>query len=165
MNTILKMNRVAKINKPKHIKIFPEITENKYILKFDGCSKGNPGLAGAGAVIYYNNNELWSCSKFIGINVTNNQAEYHGLILGLQHAIKENIQLIKVYGDSQLIIKQMNGEYTVKSPLLIPLYEEVKMLEPYFISITYEHIYRIDNTRADELANAAAAIPLMLPSL
>ena len=163
MNTILKMNRVSKINKTNYIKIFPEITEKKYILKFDGCSKGNPGLAGAGAVIYYNNNEIWSSSKFIGNNITNNQAEYHGLILGLQNAVQKEIETIHVYGDSQLIIKQMNGEYTVKSPLLVPLYQEVKMLEPYFVSISYEHIYRIENTRADELANLA--IPLNLPKL
>ena len=164
MNTIINL---SKKNQPKYTKIFPEIMKemipNNYVMKFDGCSKGNPGLAGAGSVIYYNNNELWFSSKFIGNNITNNQAEYHGLILGLRHAIKQNIQLLKVYGDSQLIIKQMNGEYTVKSPLLLPLYEEAKTLEPYFVSITYEHIYRIENTRADELANLA--IPLNLPSL
>ena len=161
MNTFLKMSNA------KQMKIFPEIMnesiENTYVLKFDGCSKGNPGLAGAGAVIYYNNVELWSSSKFIGNNITNNQAEYHGLILGLQTAIKQNIPLIKVYGDSQLIIKQMNGEYTVKSPLLLPLHQEAKMLEPFFVSITYDHIYRIENTRADELSNLA--IPLNLSSL
>lgn len=164
MNILLKM---SKIKKEKYIKIFPEIlresTKNNYILKFDGCSEGNPGLAGAGAVLYYNNNELWSCSKFIGRNIINSQAEYHGLILGLQYAVKKEIETIHVYGSSHLIIKQMNGEYSVSCPLLVPLYEEIKMIEPYFVSIIYEHIYRIDNTRANELANLA--IPVNLPSL
>jgi ribonuclease HI len=67
--------------------IVPKIIINNtnYKLFFDGCSKGNPGLAGAGAVIYNNDQEIWSDSFFVGDKITNNYAEYSGLILGLLH--------------------------------------------------------------------------------
>ena len=77
-----------KEKKPESIQIFPEFD---YKMKFDGCSKGNPGLAGAGAVIYLFNNEYWAESFFVGENFTNNHAEYAGLILGLQQAKKLGI--------------------------------------------------------------------------
>jgi len=139
-------------------KIIPTVldeTKINYILKFDGCSKGNPGPAGAGAVLYYNDVEVWSGKKFVGIKETNNCAEYCGLILGLQEAVKRNIRGLKVCGDSQLVIKQMKGEYKLKSEKLYPLYSEAKKMENTFDKIVYEHIYRQYNTRADELSNDA----------
>ena len=126
-----------------------------YKLQFDGCSKGNPGLAGAGAVIYKNNDEIWSSSIFVGKNETNNLAEYNGLIIGLEQAIKLGIQTIIVEGDSMLVIKQMKSEYKVKSSNLLEIYNKAVGLEKLFNSITYKHIYRNKNTRADELANIA----------
>ena len=85
-------------------------------MAFDGCSKGNPGRAGAGAVIYCNHAEIWADAKFVGAKETNNVAEYAGLIMGLHEALRRNIKQITVQGDSELIIKQMKKEYAVKSP-------------------------------------------------
>ena len=64
--------------------------QGKYILYFDGCCKGNPGPGGAGAVLYKNNIEIWSDSKFVGENVTNNIAEYTGMLIGLEYAAKQD---------------------------------------------------------------------------
>lgn len=134
----------------KQRKIFPEYD---YKLQFDGCSKNNPGLAGAGAVIYRFGKEIWSDKLFIGENETNNYAEYSGLILGLQKAKELNIKNIKVEGDSQLVINHMKDVYQCKSSNLVDLYEKAKNLESYFESIEYQHIYRNKNKRADELSN------------
>jgi probable phosphoglycerate mutase len=129
--------------------------ETEYVMRFDGCSKGNPGPSGAGAVIYKNNVEIWSAYDFVGTRTTNNVAEYHGLLLGLKNAILLGITDIKVQGDSLLVIKQMNGEYKVNISHLTKLYEEAKNYEKQFQSVTYHHIYRTLNTRADELSNQA----------
>lgn len=126
---------------------------NNYLLQFDGASKGNPGKAGAGAVIYLNNNEIWNGSKYIGNNFTCNYAEYYGLIMGLEEAFNRNIKNINVEGDSQLVINQLNGKFQVKSQNLIDLYTRAKLLSNSFDSITFTHIYRTKNQRADELAN------------
>lgn len=136
----------------KIAKIFPEI---EYKLQFDGCSKANPGIAGAGAVIYKFNKEISAKIQFVGNNETNNVAEYTGLIIGLKEAIKLGIKEIYVEGDSMLVIKQMKGEYKVKSTNLIDLYNEAKFLEKDFEYISYSHIYRENNQRADELSNLA----------
>jgi ribonuclease HI len=133
-------------------KIYPEFD---YILKFDGCSKGNPGLAGAGAVIYYHDNEIWCDSLFVGDKFTNNHAEYRGLILGLQQAKQMGIKILKVVGDSQLVVNHMKGTYRCQSNNLLGLYERAKDLASEFEKIEYFHIYRKDNKRADQLANNA----------
>lgn len=122
-------------------------------LRFDGASKGNPGLSGAGAVIYEQDKEIWAESHFIGNDRTNNEAEYIGLILGLRKAIELNIKELLVEGDSMLIIKQMTGEYKVASERLEPLHKTAKSLETQFDKIVFKHIYRNDNKRADDLAN------------
>jgi ribonuclease HI len=127
----------------------------EYILYFDGCSKGNPGKAGAGAVIYRNNIEIASKIIFVGHNETNNVAEYTGLIVGLKSAIKLNIKNISVRGDSLLVIKQMKGEYKVNSQSIIKLFTEASELKRHFNKITFTHVYRKDNKRADELSNNA----------
>jgi ribonuclease HI len=127
--------------------------ECKYTMFFDGCSKGNPGIAGAGAVLYKNSAEIWSKSLFVGDKETNNVAEYNGLILGLEEAIRQNINNIEVKGDSELVIKQMRGEYNVKSPNMVTLYQKAKSLERKFDKITFFHVYRSENSRADDLSN------------
>jgi len=143
------INKTIKNISPK---IYPEM---RFIMHFDGCSKGNPGLSGAGAVIYYNNDEIWSGTFFVGANATNNHSEYAGLILGMQQAVELNVKSLLVRGDSQLIINHMNGAYKCKSPNLIELYEKAKELEQKFDEIHYEHILRHLNKRADELSNIA----------
>jgi ribonuclease HI len=131
-------------------KIFPEIG---FKLQFDGCSKGNPGLAGAGAVLYYANEELWSGNFFVGEKATNNHAEYAGLILGLKTAMEYDIKSLVVEGDSLLVINQMKGIYKCNSPNLYDFYEEAKKMSEKFEYIHFNHILRNYNKRADELAN------------
>ena len=143
----------------KNIQLFPIKQmllikkNNNYLLKFDGCSKGNPGLSGAGAVIYKNGVEIWSKSIFVGKNNTNNEAEYNGLIIGLEEAVEMGIESLDVEGDSLLIIKQMRGEYKVKSEKLLNLYIKAKLYENMIKEIEYNHVYREKNIRADELSN------------
>ena len=124
-----------------------------FTLMFDGGSSGNPGLSGAGAVIYEDNVEIWAGAFYVGSNETNNTAEYHGVIFGLEEAIRRNISNIDVYGDSELIIKQILGKYKVKAKHLTALYDRVMVLVGYFDTITFNHIPRNKNTRADELSN------------
>jgi len=127
--------------------------DDTFTLFFDGCSKGNPGKAGAGAVIYKNNTEIYSISSYVGDKKTNNIAEYTGLIIGLSEAINLKIKKLNVKGDSELIIKQMNDEYKVKSTNILQLFKNAKKLTELFDEITFNHVYRNDNRRADELAN------------
>ncbi len=123
-------------------------------LYFDGCSKGNPGKAGAGAVLYdVSMNEFWSGCCLVGNHSTNNEAEYTGLILGLRKAVELGIEELLVKGDSQLIIRQMKKEYKVNSGILIPLHREALHLSSQIKRIQYEHVYRHNNRRADELSN------------
>ena len=124
-----------------------------YTLFFDGCSKGNPGKAGAGAVIYRNQIEIYSQSSFVGEKTTNNVAEYSGLIMGLEKAVGLNINRLHVKGDSMLAIKQLRGEFKVNSPSIVPLFQRAKQLEKQIGQVTYEHVYREYNKRADQLAN------------
>ena len=129
------------------------VTGDVYTLFFDGCSKGNPGKAGAGAAIYRNQIEIYNQSSFVGEKISNNVAEYTGLLIGLQKAAELNIDRLHVKGDSMLAIKQLRGEFKVSSPSLLPLYNQAKCLEREIGHVTYEHVYREYNKRADQLAN------------
>lgn len=129
---------------------------NKYILYFDGASKGNPGLSGAGAVLYIDGSEekeIGETSYFVGEHETNNVAEYHGLIIGFELAKRENVRKLVVRGDSKLVICQMKGEWKVKAKNLLPFYKKCKKFEKEFDEVIYEHVYRTNNSRADTLAN------------
>ena len=117
--------------------------------------QGNPGKAGAGAVIYKDDEEIWSDSLYVGHKHTNNYAEYKGLAMGLKKALNLNIPVLSVKGDSMLAIKQLNGQYKVKSKMLKPIYDECKQYLRQFKSIKLEHVYRHLNCRADQLANDA----------
>jgi ribonuclease HI len=133
----------------------PIYPKNEDVLYFDGCSKGNPGPSGIGAVLYKNNIEYWTDSKYIGNKRTNNEAEYCALIMGLEEAINCNIKNLSVCGDSLLVINQVNGVYKVKHVNLIPLYEKVMELIKHFNCINFSHVYRNENKRADQLSNIA----------
>lgn len=134
-------------------KIHPEYD---YKLMFDGCSRGNPGLSGAGAVIYHFDKEIWSESLFVGENYTNNQAEYSGLIMGLQIAKElQGCKCLNVEGDSLLVINQMKNVYKCRSINLFGLHEQAKKLASHFEKIQFNHILRDKNNRADELSNIA----------
>ena len=137
---------------PKNIK--NDVTFD-YLLQFDGGSRGNPGYAGSGSVIYYKGNEIWNRSIYLGDNHTNNYAEYCGLIYGLIGAKELQIKNLQVQGDSKIIINQVNGTFKVNSESLKPLYNTAKQEIKYFENINFQHIYRNMNKRADKLANIA----------
>ncbi len=131
-----------------------------YKLYFDGASRGNPGAAGAGAVIYEGAVEKYAVTAYVGDNATNNEAEYYGLIIGLQTCLEERlVGTLRVYGDSQLVIRKMKGMYAVKHPRLVGLHAAARELVGKVVgggcSVSYEHLLRGANQRADELSNAA----------
>ena len=111
-------------------------------------------MAGAGAVIYDKTMvEVWCLAQLVGTNSTNNEAEYTGLLIGLRHAVEMGVTELMVRGDSQLIIRQLKGEYKVKSVSLKPLYLEAVELISRIHNVQFEHVYREFNKRADELSN------------
>ncbi len=127
----------------------------KYSIFFDGASKGNPGKAGSAAVLYRDGVEIGSISKYIGPRKTNNEAEYMGLIIGLILCVQNNIKEVHVYGDSQLIIRQMLGQYQVKNKRMKELWLDAQSLLENFTVVHFQHIERALNSRADQLANEA----------
>lgn len=125
----------------------------------DGGARGNPGPAGAGAAIFQDSKEIAHVSKFLGIQ-TNNWAEYEALILALEATMKALgtpvREAVTVKMDSELIVKQMKGEYKVKNLHLKEKYQHVCLLiEKSFPRISFVHVRRELNKRADELANDA----------
>jgi ribonuclease HI len=121
----------------------------------DGAARGNPGPAGAGAVILSPDGHVVAkIGKFLGEN-TNNYAEYMGLILGLKRARAMGIKELDVYSDSELLVRQLNGEYQVKADNLRPLHEEAKALLGSFSEIKVSHVPREENEAADEMSNRA----------
>lgn len=125
------------------------------ILYFDGASRGNPGPAAAGIVLTdQTGTVLAEIGEYIG-ETTNNVAEYKALLKGLEQAKNLNASTLTIYGDSQLVIQQMNGSYQVKHPNLLPLYNQAKSMVGAFDKVLLIHIPRQKNTRADQLANEA----------
>ncbi len=124
-------------------------------VNFDGGSRGNPGPAGIGVVLAAEDGTtLVTKGKYIGAN-TNNAAEYKALILGLREAAQLGATSILIRGDSELVIKQMRGEYRVKNPALKQLFEQASDLAAGFKSVKFEHNLRHHNSLADRLANLA----------
>ena len=124
-------------------------------LMFDGGSRGNPGLCGAGYVIYKDNVVIKKYGKVVSEKNTNNYAEYMALVLGLDEAIKLGIKNILIQGDSKLVINHLQGNYKCKSDNLIKLYNNSKEILKKFTNYKLEHILRNKNTVADKLANIA----------
>ena len=124
-------------------------------LEFDGGSRGNPGPAGIGVVARAKDGTtLVTLGKFIG-RATNNAAEYKALIAALQEGKRLRAKKILIRGDSELVVKQMRGEYRVKHPDLKPLYDEACDLMSRFDEAKIEHNLRDKNALADKLANLA----------
>ena len=124
------------------------------ILFCDGASRGNPGPGAYGFVLYSNNLVVFEEGQRLG-SVTNNTAEYQGLIKGLEAALKHGASDILIKSDSELMVRQLNGIYKVKTPHIKTLYEIARALLQQFNSTKIEHIRREENTRADELCNQA----------
>ena len=145
--------------KLQNTKVKTKTNTNEYTLYFDGASRSNPGPASYGGVIYIKEPRRKPIEhnvyyEYIG-TATNNEAEYRGALGGIKTAISLNIKNLKVLGVSMLIIKQIKGEWKIKSKGLKPIYAEIMSLLPYFDTIEFAHVYRKDNKRADELANIA----------
>lgn len=121
----------------------------------DGASKGNPGPAGIGVILTKNGQVIKNISTHLGIQ-TNNVAEYMALIFGLQEALVLRANTITIYTDSQLLYRQINNEYKIKSPNLIGLYSQVKHLLSAFNCAEIKYIPRDKNRGADKLAKKAA---------
>ena len=130
-------------------------TYNMNSLYFDGASRGNPGPASYGGVIYkINGTELLTYKAYIGEH-TNNVAEYFGLLVGLRHCVEQNIKHLNVYGDSKLVIEQVKGNWKVRNENLKKIHQPIVELVKKFDLIKLTHIYRKNNKRADQLANEA----------
>ncbi|MFC2072407.1 ribonuclease HI family protein [Chloroflexota bacterium] len=127
----------------------------RLIIFTDGVSRGNPGPAAIGATIKNEQGKaISSVSQPIG-QTTNNQAEYRAIIAALEEAIKLGAKHVEMRSDSELVVRQINGQYRVKKETLKPLYQQVKQLQNQFENFTITHIPREQNTEADSLANIA----------
>jgi ribonuclease HI len=121
----------------------------------DGGSRGNPGPSGFGAVVEDPNGRVVArLSQFLGIQ-TNNFAEYSGLLAVLQWSIENGAKRLRVVSDSELMVKQMKGQYKVASPVLRPLYEQARRLGARLEKFEMRHTLRGGNQEADRLANEA----------
>ncbi|CAN1818025.1 Uncharacterized protein Mb2253c [Linum perenne] len=124
-------------------------------LYFDGASKGNPGPAGAGAVLYSPDGKMvWRLCEGVGV-ATNNVAEYRGLLLGLKQALKRGLTDISVQGDSNLVCMQIQGIWKIKNKNLLNVGQEARELKERFRTFQIRHIPREFNAEADALANQA----------
>ncbi|HUO10530.1 MAG TPA: reverse transcriptase-like protein [Phycisphaerae bacterium] len=124
-------------------------------LHFDGGSRGNPGPAGIGVVLLDDKNRpLYELGEFLGQR-TSNFAEYTALLRGLSAAKALRASRLSIKADSELVVRQINGIYKVKSADLLPLYRQAKVLMAEIGNVTISHVYREKNARADELANLA----------
>jgi ribonuclease HI len=124
-------------------------------LHFDGGSRGNPGPAAYGWVLYGPDGDEHEADGVKIGTATNNVAEWNGLLRGLEHARARGIRSIQVRGDSELVVKQVTGVYKVKNAALKPLAEQVAAMLRDFDTVDVKHVYRADNARADAVANEA----------
>lgn len=126
-----------------------------WIVNSDGGSRGNPGPGGAGIIVRDPSGEVVACGgSFLG-TVTNNVAEYEGLLWGMRAARALGATEVRLRADSELVVKQMRGEYRVKNEGLKPLYLQAQALARTFETVQYEHVRREANVEADALANEA----------
>lgn len=129
--------------------------KNKLIIYTDGGARGNPGPAGIGAIAKNDDNKIvFEISEFIG-KTTNNQAEYRALVSAIKKAKQLKTEEVDFFLDSELVVKQLNGEYKVKNKDLMPLFLEINNLRKQFKKITFSHVRREFNKEADKLANMA----------
>lgn len=143
-------NPTLMITNNSHWTSNPECT-----LRFDGAARGTTGYGSAGFVLLdHRGHEIAAFGVEINYAVTSNQAEYIGMIEGLQYALDSNVRDVVVRGDSELVVNQMKGVYGVESYRLIPLYNVAKGLERRFRRCSFEWIPREQNGQADALAKA-----------
>lgn len=125
------------------------------IIEFDGASKGNPGLAGAGAILRATDgSQVWLLREGVGI-ATNNVAEYRSVILGLRTSLQKGFKHVKVRGDSLLVCNQIQGKWKTKNENMASLCKDALLLKKQFLSFTIEQVPREFNSAADAQANRA----------
>jgi ribonuclease HI len=132
-------------------------TENAsaWCLYVDGASRGNPGPAGAGAVLFDpGGHQRARDSRYLG-ETTNNVAEYQAFLLGLELAQNLGVRNLHVFADSQLVVQQLKGAYQVKTPHLLPLWRQAQKALQKFDSCAISHLDRSFNREADRLARQA----------
>ncbi|CAA6658045.1 unnamed protein product [Spirodela intermedia] len=129
------------------------------IIEFDGASKGNPGRAGAGAVIRSEDGTvIYRLREGLGV-ATNNVAEYRAMILGMRCALKKGFKQIRIQGDSKLVCNQLSGVWRTRHKNLINLNKEAMELKEKFLSFDVRHVKREFNSDADAEANSAVDLP------
>ena len=127
----------------------------RVVINTDGTAEPNPGPAAIGAVIKDEQGRLiTSISQPIG-QATNNQAEYRAIIAALENAIRLGANHVEIRSDSELVVRQINGQYRVKKASLKPLYQQVEQLQSQLEGFTITHIPRQQNREANRLANIA----------
>jgi ribonuclease HI len=127
---------------------------SKLVLYIDGASRGNPGAAGFGVHAQDAAGEVTELFGYIG-RTTNNVAEYQALLQALRFARARGARCVEVFSDSELLVRQVNGEYRVRNPGLVPLHSEARMLLGGFARARVVHVGRERNVEADRLANKA----------
>lgn len=127
----------------------------KWVVYTDGASRGNPGPASVGAVVYDDaGREVHTVSRRIG-RATNNEAEYRAAIAGLEAAFALGVRDVELRMDSELVVRQLDSRYKVRNPSLRRLFGRIKDLQWRFASFEVHHVRREENRRADQLANEA----------
>jgi ribonuclease HI len=125
-----------------------------FTIHTDGAARGNPGPAAFAYVIEWNGAPPVEEKGTLG-RATNNVAEYTALVRALEHAVRLGGRRVIVQSDSELLVKQMKGEYQVKSADLRPLHQQAQILVRRFDAVTFQHVRREQNSRADRLCNEA----------
>ena len=120
---------------------------------FDGAARGNPGEAGFGLVVE-SGDQVEEIAGFLG-RTTNNVAEYSGLLAALTWAHDHGVEELQLFGDSELVVKQLQGTYRVKAPHLVPLFMRALALRRAIPRVRIAHVPRAENKRADLLSNRA----------
>ena len=155
------MPRVTKPSRSPGARLFSEAPPDQksgspaFRVNIDGAARGNPGPAAYGVLIRDGRGQVVAkLKKYIG-RMTNNVAEYYGLIAALDYAQSHGVRALHIESDSELMVKQMRGLYKVKSADLQPLFERARKMSEGFESFRIEHVYREQNREADALANEA----------
>jgi ribonuclease HI len=145
--------RPAYFQTPFQRRKFVTNVEAEWLLSVDGAARGNPGDAGCGAAISdVSGAVVQELSRYLG-KTTNNVAEYEALLMGLEALIAMGKKKIRVQSDSELLVRQLNGQYRVRDPKLKMLFERARSLLRHFDRCTIVHVRREANKLADKLAN------------
>lgn len=134
----------------------PAPPADEFVLQCDGASRGNPGRASIGFVLCDpQGREVLVHAEVLGEATTNNVAEYTALLRGVEAAAARGVRRLRIRLDSELVVRQLRGEYRVRHARLQPLHAAVQARLATFASVHVEHVPRTANRRADALANAA----------